>query len=179
MLQIFIDGVLRDLLCQIPDHILQKIVVIEDQRLFIQIVKPLDIIQLRAHGKSGPGGQPGVCRKLCEVQHLCPGGLLIPDGGFFKGFDAADGKGGPERRLENVADTLSLHGLHIAVGDQGADGPAHGVAGTVIGEDQVVFRRQQLLKLIFAGLYFSFQIFVYFRVFCFWHRCISSTCLNI
>ena len=53
--------------------------------------------------------------------------------------DAADGKGGPERRLENVADAFSLHGLHIAVCDQGADGSAYGIAGAVIGENQMVF----------------------------------------
>lgn len=44
LLDIIIDGILRNLFCKSPDHIFEKIIVIEDQRLSVEIVKALDIV---------------------------------------------------------------------------------------------------------------------------------------
>jgi len=47
ILHIFIDGALGDFFREIPHNALQKIVVIQNQSLSIQVAKPLKIIDLR------------------------------------------------------------------------------------------------------------------------------------
>ena len=54
--QIVIDGVFSDFFCELADDILQKIVVIDDECLAVQIVKSLQVIKLRADWKASPIG---------------------------------------------------------------------------------------------------------------------------
>ena len=79
---------------------------------------------------------------------------MVAGRGFPECLDAAENEGGLQSGLKDIAHALSLHGLHIAVRDKGADSPAHGVSGAVIGRNELMLRRQQLLEFVFPGLYF-------------------------
>ena len=61
---------------------------------------------------------------------------MVPQRGFFERFDASDGIGGLFHRLVDVADSLALHGLNIAILHQLADGSADSISGTIVGLDQ-------------------------------------------
>lgn len=109
-------------------------------------METLDIIYFRTDRKSCFCGKLFVDGELCKTENLGFGSLMVSGRGFFERFDAAQGKGCLYGGLKDISYAFSLHGLDIAVGDQGADGSPDGVAGTVINQAQLVFGRQQLLE---------------------------------
>ena len=86
--------------------------------------------------------------------------LTVPCSRFLEGFDLSDGESSLLVWTVDIADTLSLHGLYIAVTDKKADCTAQGIAGAAISPDQSVFGRQKLLIGKGVVLYFHFQIFI-------------------
>ena len=115
LLQILIDGMLCDFGGQSRHQFFQKVIVIQDQRDIIQIPEPLQVVELGSHRKAGPSGDFFARFQFGELQNLRPGLLMVAEGRFQKGFNAAYRKGGLSHGLKNIADAFPLHGLYIAV----------------------------------------------------------------
>ena len=150
--QILIDRRRSNLRAESGDGAFQKIVVVQNQRHPVQIVDSLDIVELRPRREPGFGRDPLVGGQLHEAQHPRLALFFVADGRFLEGFDAADGIGSLFHGKINIADTFSLHGLHIAVGDQAADGAPQGVSGAAVHADQRVLGGKKLAVGVFAFL---------------------------
>lgn len=118
---------------------------VEDQRYLIEVVQALDVVYPGARRKARPLRELFVRRDLGKQKDLRAGAPTVSNGGFTEGFDLAQRKGSLPDGAVYIADALALHGLHVSVGDETADGPADSVSGTVVSPDQGVFRGQKFL----------------------------------
>ena len=130
--QIVIDGMLCNFPRQSRHLTFQKIVVIENQGLVIQIMKPLQIKQFCALREAGALAEGCICCDFSKQKNLCFCCLVIAPGRFLKAFDFTQGKGGLFNRPVNIANALALNRLHIAVCNKTSNCPAYRVSGTVI-----------------------------------------------
>ena len=167
--QIAVNRAFRNLPGQPARYVLPEVAVVHDERLPIQVMQALHIVQRRARREPGCIRQRIVGRDLGKVQNFARAAPVVARGGLRKGFDRTQGERRLPGRLEDVAHALALHGLHIALAHQLTDRAAQRVAGAVQLGDQHVFAGQQFLRRVFAGLYLPFQDLVKLFVFCLWH----------
>ena len=169
MFDIIVNRMAGDICREAGNSAFQKIVMIDDQGLFVQKMKPLDIVKFASQGETGTSLDLFICNDLHKLEHLGPSCLIISYSRFVEGFDTAQHERILGDRAEDIADAFSLDGLYITVQDQHADGPADRITGAVIGVDQNIFRGEQFAARIIPGFDFLFDIFVYLFIFCFWH----------
>ena len=97
--------------------------------------------------------------QFCEQSDMCVCLLTISCGRFCKSLNFPNRKGCLFGWLINISDTLSLHGLYIAVTDQKCNCTAKSVSGTIVNLDQSIFRGKKLLVGKGVIFYFQFEIF--------------------
>lgn len=157
--QIFIDGMLCDLFCQSRYSFFEKIVVVDDQRNIVEIMDSLNIINFGIFRKTGESCLLLGHMQFCEQSDMCVCLLTISCGRFCKSLNFPNRKGCLFGWLINISDTLSLHGLYIAVTDQKCNCTAKSVSGTIVNLDQSIFRGKKLLVGKGVISYFQFEIF--------------------
>ena len=157
--QIFIDGMLCDLFCQSRYSFFEKIVVVDDQRNIVEIMDSLNIINFGIFRKAGESCLLLGHMQFCEQSDMCVCLLTISCGRFCKSLNFPNRKGCLFGWLINISDTLSLHGLYIAVTDQKCNCTAKSVSGTIVNLDQSIFRGKKLLVGKGVIFYFQFEIF--------------------
>ena len=150
---------LCDLFCQSRYSFFEKIVVVDDQRNIVEIMDSLNIINFGIFRKAGESCLLLGHMQFCEQSDMCVCLLTISCGRFCKSLNFPNRKGCLFGRLINISDTLSLHGLYIAVTDQKCNCTAKSVSGTIVNLDQSIFRGKKLLVGKGVIFYFQFEIF--------------------
>ena len=153
------DGMLCDLFCQSRYSFFEKIVVVDDQRNIVEIMDSLNIINFGIFRKTGESCLLLGHMQFCEQSDMCVCLLTISCGRFCKSLNFPNRKGCLFGWLINISDTLSLHGLYIAVTDQKCNCTAKSVSGTIVNLDQSIFRGKKLLVGKGVIFYFQFEIF--------------------
>ena len=124
-----IDGMGCDFFRQSGHKFLQKIVDVQNQCFSVQIAHALHRPQFIALRKSAFRSKLLGCSDRLKPNDTGNGLQMVAVSGLLKGLDPADGKGGFAHRLIDDPDATSLHGLHIAVGDQLRQCASNCVAG--------------------------------------------------
>ena len=150
---------LCDLFCQSRYSFFEKIVVVDDQRNIVEIMDSLNIINFGIFRKTGESCLLLGHMQFCEQSDMCVCLLTISCGRFCKSLNFPNRKGCLFGWLINISDTLSLHGLYIAVTDQKCNCTAKSVSGTIVNLDQSIFRGKKLLVGKGVISYFQFEIF--------------------
>ena len=150
---------LCDLFCQSRYSFFEKIVVVDDQRNIVEIMDSLNIINFGIFRKTGESCLLLGHMQFCEQSDMCVCLLTISCGRFCKSLNFPNRKGCLFGWLINISDTLSLHGLYIAVTDQKCNCTAKSVSGTIVNLDQSIFRGKKLLVGKGVIFYFQFEIF--------------------
>ena len=160
-----------DFLRQSGHKFLQKIVDVQNQCFSIQITHTLYRPQFIALRKSAFRGKLFRCDDGLKPNDAGNGLQMIAVSGLLKGLYSTDGKGRLSHRLVDDPDTTSLHGLHIAVGNQFRNCTAHRIAGAVVFCNQRIFTGKQGLVRIVLRFDPFFDTAVNSFIFCFWHGC--------
>lgn len=131
----------------------------DDQRNIVEIMDSLNIINFGIFRKAGESCLLLGHMQFCEQSDMCVCLLTISCGRFCKSLNFPNRKGCLFGWLINISDTLSLHGLYIAVTDQKCNCTAKSVSGTIVNLDQSIFRGKKLLVGKGVIFYFQFEIF--------------------
>jgi len=164
-----IDGMGCDFLRQSGHKFLQKIVDVQNQCFSVQIAHTLYRPQFIALRKSAFCGKLFRCDDGLKPNDTGNGLQMVAVSGLLKGLDAADGKGRLSHRLVDDPNAPSLHGLHIAVGNQFRNCTAHRVAGAVVFCNQRIFTGKQGLVRIVLRFDPFFDTAVDALILCFRH----------